>query len=306
MFWIAIILLVNLNKFASLVETEKQGSQHSLHLFFQEIREQAFPRFWEPQTQRPHWKKEPYNLFKNRINTVLSVIWEAMGAFHLVKHSENSGSGLNHGKTFFRFPRLQNVDHPPRAHLTTLPPFWFHFRQLAPQNRRNLQQIKMEQLFPIEKFPEIHTEISGFFFLNGKRPMMSKLQRHLDPWPSLWRWFTNWAAKTCWGCIGNCDFIWTSESESNAFFTARITSSFDHNPSFGFLFRSYPHVKVTFVTQLRSIRAGRIWPELGLTVVRRSQAILHSLSDRLFVGLNSSVSQTKHFWSLLISFWLGE
>ena len=111
----------------------------------------------------------------------------------------------------------------------------------------------MEQLFPIEKFPEIHTEISGFFFLNGKRPMMSKLQRDLDPWPSLWRWFTNWAVKTCWGCIGNCDFIWTSESESNAFFTARITSSFDHNPSFGFLFRSYPHVKVTFVTQLRSI-----------------------------------------------------
>lgn len=108
MFWIAIILLVNLNKFASLVETEKQGSQHSLHLFFQEIREQAFPRFWEPQTQRPHWKKEPYNLFKNRINIVLSVIWEAMGAFHLVKHSENSGSRLNHGKTFFRFPRLQN------------------------------------------------------------------------------------------------------------------------------------------------------------------------------------------------------
>ena len=177
MFWIAIILLVYLNKFASLVKIEKQRSQHSLILFFEEIREQA--RFWfrEPQTQRPHWKAEPYNLFENRINIVLSVI------------------------------EVKKVP------------------------------LKWGRDAPVKKAIW--------------ETMMSGLQRDLDPWPSLWRCFTNWDMKPCWGCIGNCDFIWTSESESNAFFTARITSSLDHNPIFGFLFRSYPHVKVTFVTLFR-------------------------------------------------------
>ena len=140
MFWIAIILLVYLNKFASLVKIEKQRSQHSLILFFEEIREQA--RFWfrEPQTQRPHWKAEPYNLFENRINIVLSVI------------------------------EVKKVP------------------------------LKWGRDAPVKKAIW--------------ETMMSGLQRDLDPWPSLCRWFTNWAMKPCWGCIGNCDFIWTSESET--------------------------------------------------------------------------------------------
>ena len=47
-------------------------------------------------------------------------------------------------------------------------------------NNLNTGEIydKMEQLFPVEKFPEIHTKISGFFFLMESAPGLPFEQFH--------------------------------------------------------------------------------------------------------------------------------
>ena len=63
-----------------------------------------------------------------------------------------------------------------------------NFRMEFPENWLQTEisgfSCQMIMLFPIEKFPEIHTEISGLFFLHGKRPTWSqkKFMRPAREW----------------------------------------------------------------------------------------------------------------------------